>query len=492
MAELLRSGTLSLEKIYHVSIASRIDEVEQVLDRLSRICSERDARIAMMRATANVIRGDVSGAIAVLNRAMKCSESTVNPYLIDLLVPLLLTRAQYDQAELVLNRAGDGVPDLVPPLLALRAVLSASRGDRQASRSLAMEAMARADEGDDEVLRARVLQRTSVVAYWLNDFAEAENRSLEAARLYESLFSFHHAAVAYSVLYSIAHLWLRNAARAQFYAERILANGRASRDASWERFGLVASLEIASESGDEPQVRSIQNVLELAPMHQQYFERFSIAQAETLALGWAGRFEQARSVLTGLRDTTHDFPTRMALCDALLGLLACADSDFVRARRLVRSAITRTGWPVRREPLPERYLGRTARIVAAASCIIMGDRTRGRRALSAAFDPSGAFARHLSPDGIDEERVAELDRGYARLINVVARAVSRNEPVCALTAAELLVLRQLPYGSTLATIASELGKSTETVKKQVKGVYVKLGVRNRTQAIRRASELGIL
>jgi hypothetical protein len=60
---------------------------------------------------------------------------------------------------------------------------------------------------------------------------------------------------------------------------------------------------------------------------------------------------------------------------------------------------------------------------------------------------------------MDETQVAEFDRGYVRLINVVAEAADRRKPLCALTEAELTVLRQLPHGSTLAIIASELGKS---------------------------------
>ncbi len=457
-----------------------------------RRCDTNDARVSMLRATIAVNSGDVSGAIALLRRSINRAGPSVRPYLVDLLVPLLLTRAEYDEATVVLEPFESVPPVLVSPLLALRAVLSASRGNSKVSRRLAAEAISRADEGEDEAVRARVLQRASMAAYWLEDFSEAENLSLEAARLYEGQLSFHHAAVAYSVLYSISHMWLRNAERARFYADRIRAAARAGEDLSWERYGLVAALEVAVESGDELHAREILSIFASAPLPQQYSERFSITIAGALVDGWDGRFEQAKSSLISMHGPAQVLPSRRALCGALLALFACAEGNLTQARQGARLAIARTAWPPPNESMPERWNRRLARIVAAATCCIIGDVTRGKRALSAVFDPGGVIAPVMSANGIDEEQVADLDRGYARLISVVARAVALRKPLCALTEAEVLVLRQLPHGITLAAIASELGKSAETVKKQTKAAYSKLGVRNRTQAINRAKELGIL
>ena len=53
------------------------------------------------------------------------------------------------------------------------------------------------------------------------------------------------------------------------------------------------------------------------------------------------------------------------------------------------------------------------------------------------------------------------------------------------------VLRVLPSGSTIASIASSFGKSQKTVQAQLTSIYTKLEAKNRAQAIERARELGI-
>ena len=131
------------------------------------------------------------------------------------------------------------------------------------------------------------------------------------------------------------------------------------------------------------------------------------------------------------------------------------------------------------------------RIVAAAVCIIVGDTIRGRRALSRKVDPEQRFAAIIGPDGMDEYRTPSLMRGYARFINNGVRAAALSRPQIGLTEAEMEVLNALPDGSTLATIASSLGKSRKTVEKQVSSIYSKLQVTNRAQAVRRARDLGI-
>ncbi|MBB5916249.1 LuxR family maltose regulon positive regulatory protein [Nocardia transvalensis] len=61
-----------------------------------------------------------------------------------------------------------------------------------------------------------------------------------------------------------------------------------------------------------------------------------------------------------------------------------------------------------------------------------------------------------------------------------------------LTAAEIAVLRQLPSGMTTHHIAADLGVSINTVKTHLRGIYHKLGVRTRADAITRARTLGTI
>jgi LuxR family maltose regulon positive regulatory protein len=61
-----------------------------------------------------------------------------------------------------------------------------------------------------------------------------------------------------------------------------------------------------------------------------------------------------------------------------------------------------------------------------------------------------------------------------------------------LTARELEVLRLLAAGKPNRAIAEQLVVTLDTVKSHVTHIFDKLGVTNRTQAVSRARELGLL
>jgi len=78
--------------------------------------------------------------------------------------------------------------------------------------------------------------------------------------------------------------------------------------------------------------------------------------------------------------------------------------------------------------------------------------------------------------------VAELDR---------LRRKSASDGT-ALTAAELRILPLLPTHLSLGEIARQLVLSRNTVKTQVAAIYRKLDATSRTEAVQRASDLGLL
>ncbi len=61
-----------------------------------------------------------------------------------------------------------------------------------------------------------------------------------------------------------------------------------------------------------------------------------------------------------------------------------------------------------------------------------------------------------------------------------------------LTSTETTVLRQLPSGMTTHSIAADMGVSINTVKTHLRGIYHKLGVRTRADAITHARTLGLI
>jgi LuxR family maltose regulon positive regulatory protein len=64
--------------------------------------------------------------------------------------------------------------------------------------------------------------------------------------------------------------------------------------------------------------------------------------------------------------------------------------------------------------------------------------------------------------------------------------------VAALSAREVEVLQLLAAGRSNPAIAEELVVSLDTVKRHVSHLFSKLEVANRTQAVSRARELGLL
>jgi LuxR family maltose regulon positive regulatory protein len=69
---------------------------------------------------------------------------------------------------------------------------------------------------------------------------------------------------------------------------------------------------------------------------------------------------------------------------------------------------------------------------------------------------------------------------------------NRSTPVDDLSPSELRVLRYLPTNLTRPEIAQELYVSVNTVNTHLRSVYSKLGVRDRSGAVRRARELRLL
>ena len=100
-------------------------------------------------------------------------------------------------------------------------------------------------------------------------------------------------------------------------------------------------------------------------------------------------------------------------------------------------------------------------------------------------------------DAVPREYLARLAEAFERAGLPVRPPVGRGGVVVAglvepLTARELEVLGLLAAGAPNRTIAQQLVVTQETVKKHLSHIFDKLGVANRTQAVARARELGLL
>lgn len=485
--------SVTLEEFYEVAAIGRPQAIDALLARFPASVRIRDPIPIALRAMRSVVGGDVPGGIALLRRASTHCDPRTRRYLLDLLLPLLIATYEIEEAARLLAELDDVEDELVPAFEALRSMVASRQGNDEASAVHSRDALATGRAIDNPIIVGRVLFRTAFAAFYRENVEEAQERALEAARWNERIDANRLAANCYSILYVIAHNWTGDPDVARFYARRMTMTAHLAEDKSLENYGLMAQLETAAEAGDSRRFASIRGRLIANPLNEQYFrERYSYVISEALSAGWTGRFDIARASLTSIRQSESLPLAERAQCEALLAVIALTTWQLDEARTFARRVIGMTSERASKEALFEARARRVARIVAASVCIILGDTVRGRRALSKRVDPEQRFAAIITTEGMDEIRTPSLMRGYARFINAACRAAALARPHVGLTDAELEILAALPDGNTLGVIASSLGKSRKTVEKQVSSVYAKLQVANRSQAVRRARDLGIL
>lgn len=90
------------------------------------------------------------------------------------------------------------------------------------------------------------------------------------------------------------------------------------------------------------------------------------------------------------------------------------------------------------------------------------------------------------------EAIRTASRGERVIPNVVAAHLAEFGARVSLTARELEVLTLIAKGLRNREIATEIGRTEETVKMHVKSVLAKLGVADRTEAVAVALERGII
>lgn len=483
--------SISAADVYQVACRAQVSEIDAMLTRMPSRARLQSPLAIALRGIRNAVTGDVPGGIAMLRRSASHAEEPDRQYIVDLLVPFLLSLGEIDEAEALLRTDAEPVPELYPGQLAFRSWAAARKGRDLASGELAAQSISLARLIDNRNTLGRIMQRLAFAAYFREHYDESQERAIESARAAEEVGAYRLAAGSYSLLYVIAKDIVGDADLSRMYAERVALTGERAGDVALQNLGLLAQLEIAASSGDHRRLGSIRARVLANPRSEQYRERFGFVMAEVLLNIWASRFQQARAMLFSISQAPARSLQELSLCDALLALLDAARWDVGPAKSRSHRVISQTAHHPNPEPLYDASIRRTARVVAAAACIIVGDVARGKRALTRFFDPDGSFARFAADYRLDEEAVEPMQRGYVRAINIAAETATRHAPRAGLTRTEMEILRVLPDGSTFKEIASSFGKSERTIAKHVEGIYEKLGVSNRTQAIKRARELGI-
>jgi len=484
------SETFALQ--YDIAARANMPEVEAALSSIPANQRLRGSGALALRSVKALLQGNPDAGVALLQRAIDHDTSASRSYLVEILTPILISRGEWEQAAELLETAVGAPPEISPALDGLRAVISARLGRDDESREISARALAAASEIEDPLLLARVTQRMSLAAFYRQEFGEAHERGMEAARAHENLQSYRSAALAYSVIYNIAFNYNGDLTMARYYAERISLNAKRGGDQAMHTYGLVAQFHIAAESGERRRIGSIRARLLAVQRHEQLQERSAFVLSEILMAGWAETFDIARKSLLVLREDSSHLQNMRALCDGLLAVVAAAEWHLDDARTLARRTITASTQRSGHEAQFETRARVIARYLACAACFITGDNFRATRALSRSFDPDGRLAASLSVNGVVEDMLPTVMRGYGLFINAAFASARRRRPAFGLTPAELEILKSLPSGDTFASIANARGTSRRTVERQVDTLYAKLGARNRTDAINKARDLTLL
>ena len=443
----------------------------------------------MLAATVRQCEGDVPRAEAALRRALANAEGQERVYVLDLLVPLLISREQLDAASAALATAPAGND---PSLLALRIVIDACRERGVASAARVRDVRECLAENDD-VTRLRVHQRLALAAYHRGDAGTALEDVAEGVRLAQRLDAHRFGALLHWVAYATHCSYTGDAEEAWQQATLLAHHAQTGGDASVQAAAHVALYELAAERGDEQTMGSVRRLIAGHPLPEQYHERFAGGIADALRLAWSGEFSACRNVLVVLKDTRRIEGER-ALCRALLALVSIALGDDDSARRFARQAVSDSARPEKRLVGHELRYRRLARALAAVASELVGDVVRGRRAAQARFlrgDPDIASLVRLSGDMAWTSAPTSV-RGYARLAEIARECHALRPTAGPLTATEIAILRLVDAGRNAPQVAVLLDRSPHTVRTHLRNAHAKLEAHGRLDALTRARRLGLL
>jgi predicted ATPase/DNA-binding CsgD family transcriptional regulator len=253
---------------------------------------------------------------------------------------------------------------------------------------------------------------------------------------------------------------------------------------------LDESMEIGRRSGDEPGI-----ALSLFTLGRLYWLREEYSTARN-------HIEEGFGIFWKLEDSFW-----IDACLAYLGYIDCEEGKFDAARS--RFVQTNEVLPLTRFPWGATYtLEGFARLAAAQGeaerALRLGGATAAlRRTYGVSIGPSSEvlFRRSLEPAWramTEEESGSAWAEGRKMTLEQALSLVfgeptmPDHSPEDLLSDRELEVLSLVAKGLSDAEVAENLYLSPRTVGGHLRGVYRKLGVKSRTAAVMKASELGLL
>jgi LuxR family maltose regulon positive regulatory protein len=415
-----------------------------------------------------------------------------------------LNRGRYPEAlelatELLGRVEGDSVEGI--ELHAALAAIHGEMGDHDASMDHVAEAARNITVLPVE-RRPRVLTRIAVASFRAGSFGEAERVAGEAAALASELGLDTVAAMAYSVLYSIAENTNPDTNRADFYAGAMRTAARNAGDVLVQVASLQRMLYNATVRGDDEAVAEIER--ELTGFRQVSLLRDTMQAriGKVIREIGNGRFVQAKRLLETM-DERNLSNAEKSLRLALYAIACVANGDSNEAGAVLDIA---TIGAAEGDAINRRNAG-LARMYRALAYWLLGRGTAARRtiaaeadgltesdrAVAAAIDRVCALARqNVSLPLVQQATEPLAALGLGGHIRFISSVAASTHVTAHLTRAELAVLRSWRTGDTIHAVAERLGKSAHTVNSHMGAIYRKTGSGSRAEALEFARHHGLL
>jgi DNA-binding NarL/FixJ family response regulator len=470
---------------FRLASAGTRDEIERHAGQ-----SSRPAR-AFLKAVLRQYDGDVDGAMRALRHQLTALRGLDRAVVADTLAPILVMR--HDVGSI------DHLADIVAAAgwrssaFALRALAAAELGRGDDVARLVAAARAALLEEDDEVVRARVLQRLARTSYLARNYEQALDLAAASAALCLRLGAWRVAAASYSIAYNVHYCVTGQMSQASRFAKLCYAAALKSRDASFIHPALVAEYDFAVQFADDCRIEALEREIESHLLPQQYTERFSYVASRAIAHG-PEDLVAMRTVLHVLRETPARSRGQSSLCSSLIAIADASLYQDESARANVHAAISRLGRPVGRDPGYEQAYRKLARATTAAACVLIGADVHAERVVSVQEVAEDEDIRRI-PKLMQRQRwddFAPSLRGIGRVYAAAWKSRVSHALPAGLTPAEFEVLRLLDRGWSAGKIADATERSVNTVYSHTRAIREKLEASRASEAVAIARDRGYL
>jgi len=399
-------------------------------------------------------------------------------------------------------------PAIYGELLSLLACAQALRGASEAASTCMLESESALRAVDSDVTRAKILQRLAMAAYYCGDAPAAKELGTRSADLSIELGLFSLASRAYSMLGNVWAQYDDDVPRQLWYGQHGANAAAKAGDALGLQNALLQLIDGEARRGNPERLKNLEQ--QLASCTASDTRHVVVVPSRALSAAWAGRFDEAHRLLSGVCDRLAYAPARLE-AKAFCALYFVADGQ--RDQALAFASEVAQGL----ENLGDaddysRRGAEISRLICALVETMAGRATVAARLVQRKPLSSGpsvdvfreavlSLIQWLRGSAVLNDVQPALERlraagsgGYSRLFESVsekwASEVKSGETL--LTPAEANVLKALAEGKAPKDIALENGRSVYTIQAHIQNIIAKLGCSGRHEALVIARKRGLI